>query len=268
MILSCVFLVVFILSKSDNANTDQESIPYISEYHPSKDENLSILLLGCDQAESLPDLALLLYYDAPQGILYPIVLPTVTISTVNDRTDTLQGHYDYEGMRGGVNAMKSLFSIELDRFGRLQKAGIANMVDFLGGLPYHLPNDRVIGGDTILKGEQLLDGRRVASLLLSKNNNSLCNYKLQSELITKLIKNSFHDKLVERYEQFVSAFFYNTETNLNQYDFAKRQTGFLNRLKLDSVVTTELIVEGEYNHNFTEFYPDEESIKKVTALFE
>lgn len=142
------------------------------------------------------------------------------------------------------------------------------MVDFFGGLPYHLPNDRVIGGDTILKGEQLLDGRRVASLLLSKNNNSLYDYKLQSELITKLIKNSFHDKLAEQYEQFVRAIFYNTETNLNQYDFAKRQTGFLNRLKLNSIVTTELIVVGEYNNDFTAFYPDEESIKKVTALFE
>ncbi len=268
MVLGSVFLVILILSKSNNVNVKQEAIPYISEYHPSREESLAVLFLGCEEAESLPDVAVLLYYDAPQGIIYPIVLPTITVSTVNQKTDTLQGHYDYEGMRGGVNAIKSLFEIELDRYARLQKVGASNIVDFFGGIPYNLPYDRIIGNETILKGEQLLDGRRVSSLLFSKNKNGSCDCKLQSELISKLLEQGFDKNLVEKYTSFVSAVFYNSETNLNQYDFAKRQTGFLNRLKLDSMVITEIIVEGEYNSNFTSFYPSKESIEKVKSIFE
>ncbi|MFZ2537621.1 MAG: LCP family protein [Oscillospiraceae bacterium] len=268
MVLGSVFLVILILSKAKNANVKQEAIPYISEYHPSREESLAILFLGCDNAESSPDVAVLLYYDAPQGILYPIVLPTVTVSNVNGKTDTLQGHYDYEGMRGGVNAIKAIFGIELDRYARLQKVGASNIVDFFGGIPYNLPYDRIIGTQTILKGEQLLDGRRVSSLLFSKNKNGSCDYKLQSELISKLIEDGFDKNLIEKYTNFVSVIFYNCETNLNQYDFAKRQTGFLNRLKLDSMVTTEILVEGEYNSDFTSFHPSKQSIDKIKSIFE
>ncbi|MEG0693398.1 MAG: hypothetical protein RR444_10000, partial [Oscillospiraceae bacterium] len=86
MVLGSVFLIILILSKANNANVKQPDVPYISEYHPSREESLAILFLGCDQAESPPEVSVLLYYDAPQGIIYPIVLPTVTVSCVNGRT--------------------------------------------------------------------------------------------------------------------------------------------------------------------------------------
>lgn len=266
LVLGIVFLAVLFFSKSKNVNENQENIPYKSEYQSTKEENLAILVLSCEEPESLPDSVTLLYYDAPQGIIYPIVLPSNTVCTTNSRTDTIQGHYDYEGTRGAVNAVNSLFSIEIDKYIRLQKVGTSNIVDFLGGIPYNLSTERTIGNETILKGEQLLDGRRVCSLLFAKNDNNICDYKLQSELITKLLESSINKKLVDKYTNFVSTIFYNCETNLNQYDFAKRQTGFISKLKLDSMVTKETIIHGQYNMDYTAFNVSKDSINTINSL--
>lgn len=266
MVLSSIFLLVLIFSKTDNASVKQEDIPYISDYSPSIDESLAILLLGCEEPQSLPDFSLLVYYDAPHGIVYSIALPSVAVSASSERTDTLQGHYDYAGLHGCMNGVKAMLGIELDRYARFQKAGISNMVDLLGGIPYTLPANITIGNEKLLQGEQLLDGRRVSSLVFAKDDHGSPNTALQSEMLAKLLEQSFDDTLVEKYDSLVSNIFLNCETNLNQYDFAKRQTGFLNKLRLDSLVIEEIIVKGEYNSDFTEFYVSEESIEEIKKL--
>lgn len=267
MVLSSIFLVVLILTKSDSANIEQEAVPYISEYNPSREENLGVLILGCELAESMPEVAVLLYYDAPQGVIYPIVLPSVTVSTLNGKTDTLQGHYDYEGMQGAVNAVKELFNIELDRYIRIQRSGIANAVDFFGGVSHEVSHAQSFSGEAFQGGLQLLDGRRFSAILFDENRLGTTDYTLQSNMIAKLISQSFNESLAMKYDSLLNTIYYNSETNLTQYDFGIRKTGFLNLLKRNEIITSEVILGGEYNSLQSEFYPDKASIGKIKEIF-
>ena len=266
-ILGSIFLVVLILSKANNVNISQEDVPYISEYQPSDEESLGLLLLGCEQADSLPDVAVLFYYNAPQGRIYPIVVPTVTVAQVNGRVDTIQGHYDYAGTRGGVQAVQSAFGIELDRYAQLQKIGVSNVVDFFGGLSYNLPYDTMIGTEQFLKGEQLLDGRRVSAFIFNKVNYALCDYQLQSEIITKLLVQNLDANFIDNHPNFIDLIFNNCETNLNQHDFTSRKTSITNQLLLAQIEVSNLEIEGDYNTDFTEFYPSAKSIEDVRSIF-
>lgn len=267
----CVFGTIFVLfslyTQTEVVDKNKEDIPYISDYTPSRDEDLTILILGCELPASDPSLVMLLDYNAPEGELNIISLPTSLVCTTSaDRVDSLVGHYNYEGIRGCVDAVSNLFSLKDCKYIRIQQNGISNMVDFFGGLPYTITTYKEIAQQQFFPGEQLLDGRRFSTLLLEITPQGVTDNSTQANLVYDLLKRGLSTDLVDKYDSFVKSIFFNCETDLNQLDFAKTKTGFLNRLKLESLAINKHALKGDYENNFTKFYPTPDSFNSISKV--
>lgn len=268
LILGSIFMLFFLYERTSKADTKQENISYTSPYIAKKSESMSILIIGCERISTPPKLMLLLTYDAPNGTLYLSVLPPKTLSTIEVKQDTLVGHYDYEGIRGGVNAVKSLLVTDVDRYARLDRTGISNLIDFLGGIEYEVKEDiKFVDLDgnceEFNKGKQLLDGRRVSALLFHDKEYGMVDTELQSELTLLLMQQKFNQTFATKFPNFISAIFYNTETNMNQYDFALRQKGIIDKLQKNALTIKALPLDGQYNSDNTEFTPEDKSIEAI-----
>lgn len=261
-ILGGFYMLMLTYQRDKLASEEQEGVPYSgdnrSDYHPGKGESLTLLLLGVSEPASLPEISALFYYNAPQGSLSIITLPAATVcENKAGRIDSLRGHYDYEGLAGGVNAINGLFSIESEKYIRMQKIGFANMTDFFGGLPHETESGEEI----------LLDGRRLSDMIFAEAAKPhTSNPAVQAELMSLLLKKGFTSTLLPQYEAFINAVFYNAETNLNQTDLARRQTGFLSRIKQDSLIIKNYTLKGKYNSDYSAFYPNEESLKEIKEV--
>lgn len=267
----CVFGTLFALfsiyTQTEVVDKSKDDIPYVSEYNPSRDEDLTILLIGVELPTSDPSLVALLDYNAPKGEFNIISLPTSLVCTTSiGREDTLVGHYNYEGIRGCVDAVSNLFSLSNCKYMRIQQNGISNMVDFFGGLPYTVTTYKEVNTQQFFPGEQLLDGRRFSTLLLEITEYGISDNTTQADLLHDIITRGFSIELVDKYDSFVKSIFFNCETDINQLDLAKSKTGFLNRLKLESLVIEKYSLKGDYSNNHTEFYPIDTSFNSIAKI--
>lgn len=262
LILGGFLLLFMVYVKTAQAEAIRHDVTAEDRYHPEQSESLGLIVIGCDQAEDLPGLVQLIYYDAPAGTVFVVGISPAAVCTLNSREDTLAGHYDYEGIRGTVNGVSKIIGFDADRYLRIQRKGISNLVDYLGGIPYDLPEPRMADGYEILPGPQLFDGRRTAALLFSGGNPDT---EFQADLTFGLIQNGLNEKLGEKYDSFVQAVFFNSESNLNQYDFVSRKRGLTGMLETGTLTVRKLTLSGTYSDDETKFYPDPESAASIAA---
>lgn len=267
VVMGCLLLLFLLYMKTTaQAEAVKKDVPYEESYQPGKDESLEVVLLGCEEAESLPELVLLFAYDAPKGIVKVVGIPSRVICTVDDRTDTLAGHYDYEGVRGAVNAVRSLLSQDVDRYLRTQRTGLSNLVDFLGGVELNPEGELHVGGLTLSPGRQLLDGRQVTEFTFVKDSYQCTDVDFQVRLVSGLLEQRFRQRLTEGYDAFTDAIFYNCESNLSRYDFVQRKRGFTSYCRDGNLVIQSMVVEGEYNFDRSMFTADIESVESITEF--
>lgn len=232
-----------------------------------KRQNLAWVLIGCREAADAPGLIVAGYYDAQQGSVRAVVVPAEAVATQAGRTDTIAGHYDYEGVRGAVNAAEALLSCEILRYFRITSGGIATVSDFLGGVEYTLTQDVVMDGQRFLAGEQLLDGRRIAAFLFATEEQGVPDTGLQAELIGNLLEEGIAGGLSGRMLQLTQLLLEDTETNLSQYDFVMRTERMEELLEAQALHTEVLALEGEYNEDQSIFTPYAASLEAAQAIF-
>lgn len=260
---------LLLVKAAEPADTPQDDVPYFTEENkPGRRENLTAVVFGCREAESLPELVEVLYYDAPNSELTFFLLPPETVCTLDGRTDTIQGHYDYEGMSGGMKAVGALLGADIDRYLRIQKKGVGNMVDYFGGMNYEVSENITIDGQRILAGEQLLDGRRFSAFFFQTDEYGAVDPVLQAEFTGKLLRSGLDRDLAKDYPGLASAVFYNCETNLNQYDFAIRQQGFTGSIGMGKLQVKTVVLDGAYNEDHSRFAPSEQSLQSLSALLQ
>lgn len=282
-----IFMLFYKYIQTVGVSDGKKDVPYKADtknnqYIPKKEESMNLLLIGCEEIHLAPKMMMVITYNAVEGELMLTPLPPSAVATVGVREDTLSGHYDYEGIRGGVNAVKSLLVTDIDRYARLDKAGIADLIDFLGGIECELKAGVVCtyedGSTEVLsRGKQLLDGRRAAALMLCNSaqysstedeyeKNSLI--LRQGELSSRLLRQRMNSRLCGKLPDLIQAFFYNAETNLNQYDFAIRQKGLdklLDEHRL-TIVLNSLKGEQVKDYSSNNFVPDNQSIRELSRI--
>lgn len=280
ILLSSTFMMFYIVSQKlfdKEATANKKDVPFDNTYADHifrTEENLTTLVIGCDEITSLPTLFLLCKYNAIDGNVTTTVLPPQTVITVQTRKATLVEHYDYEGILGATRAVKSLTLSPVDRYIRFDKTGIANIFDFLGGVNFNIEKPFTIKEYNFQVGKQSLDGKRIAQILLKPNETNE-DLILKNQLISSFLKEHFNASLIEKFSSFQSAFFYNATTNINQYDFAFRQKGIFNRLSSESLVIKDEIIQGVFKIDNdvpvfepAEQKPPEEPISESQAIKE
>ncbi len=261
VVLGSCLLLFLLYMKAAQAEAVKNDVTVPLRYHPASSESLQILMLACEEPEDPPELILLWDYDAPEGVLTVIGIPSRTVCVWNGRRDTLAGHYDYEGVRGALNGVNTLFCIHGDRYLRVEEQGLAGLIDCLGGIEYTLETDETLGGRSLSAGTHLFDGHQAAELLLWSQ--PLPDTALQTRLAALAAERGLTESLSSRYDAFAQTFFASCETNLSQYDFLSRKKGACAWME-DGLQVRSCLLEGAYSGS--EFTPSPESLRAISAI--
>lgn len=263
VILSALFLLFMLYTRTAKVETVEPDVP--KEHIVTAKENMTLLLLASDNITNPPELILLASYRAPQGQLSLLLLPPETVCQREGRTDTLEGWYDYEGVRGCLNSVNTLLNVDIQRYLRTDGNGLAALIDFLGGVEYEIPGDFTIGSEQFYAGRQLLDGRRLKTLLFFPDSYGAAEVARQRELTSLLAESRLNESFAGEYDRFTATLFDCCETNLSQFDFLERREGFTSHLRNHSLALSTLSLEGDYSANHTRFTPDSTSIRDIQS---
>lgn len=262
VLLMCIFLLFFLFGSfgiSEQANVNQDEVPYVIDYIPKSQENINILIIASEEIELTPSMFMVFKYDAINAEISLVPLVNDTVLNKGVKKTTIQKEYDYEGIHGATKAVETLLLCEIDRYIRVNSQGVANLIDYLGGVKYDFTEGINCKDIWFTEGKQLLDGRRVASIICNQD-----DLYIKADVLKTFFSQHFNKDL--EYNKFASAIFYNVETNLNQYDFAMRQKGAIAAMGNEtlSIILSEL--NGEYNQ-YDEFIANKESLEQVINSF-
>lgn len=259
VVLGSCLLLFLLYMKAAQAEAIKNDVTVPIPYTPDPSEDLQMLTIGSEAPEDLPELLLLWDYDAAEGELTVIGIPSRTVCVWNGRRDTLAGHYSYEGVRGVLNGVNTLFGVHCDRYMRASSEGIASLIDWMGGVEYVLDAETVLGGRSLSEGTHLFDGRQTAGLLLYSE--PLPDVALQTRLAALAAQQKLDRRMADRYGGLTEAFFASCETNLSQYDFLARERG-LCRWMGEGLKVHSYVLDGAYS--LDEFTPSPDSVRTIS----
>lgn len=220
-----IVIVDFTIDKIEPEAAEQAS--ETMTYQPTKEEDLTILITVTELKSEPADIFCLARISPHDNSVSLAILPKETISTIGSKVGTLEELYDYGGINGAKEAVENLFFIDIDRTIQFDNQGLAAVIDYLGGVPFTLPetisfseNGKTI---TISEGRQLIDGSRFCLLLRSE-------YALP--LIVSLGAQSLTYQI--DFEELVSYIGENSSSTLTAYDAATHKAGWNQMIRMQN----------------------------------
>lgn len=265
--------VVALLDFSEPADTSQPNIPK-ETYQPDKEENMTLLLMfGADRTKP-PTTYQLLCFTPETRKIEVVPLPPELEATVNIRTDTLYGHYDYGGVDAACQAVQNALRITVNRYLVLDLESFAAMADYFGGLQYEVPEDinyfdpMFEGLQSLKKGFQLLDGMKLRILLRNPASYQEDMPEQRGTFLVEAINQCLDETIAENGEALFTAAVNETVTNLNHFDYTKREEALSYIAESDTEKAELLVLEGtwDFTRKGKRFTPSPESKGVVQTL--
>lgn len=263
LIFGIIFLAAYLLvikpeTPVDSSNSD---VLIEDEYLPDEKDDMSVLLVGCKEQNLTPQFYMLMKFDAVREQVEIVPLPKEAYVTVNVKTKTLEGHYTFGGVRNAVNAAANLFLIDVDRYIRIDQAGIKTMVDYFGGFRFTLQSSVKTDSYDLKAGEQLLDGNRVSELLMKGEPG------LNAELMAAYFSTCWNRDSLSRLKHYTQTLFEVSDTDLTREDI-QFQINPINQLFRKEGDKTEVFyLEGSYSQKRDIFTPDKDSVERIAEVF-
>lgn len=263
LIFGSIFAIAYlVIIKSDTpANTSNSDIPIEDDYVPDEKDDMTVLLVGCVQQNLSPQFYMLLKFDAVENQVDILSIPKETNVTVNVKTKTLAGHYEFGGMQNSVKAAANLLLIDVDKYIRMDQAGIKEMVDYFGGIQFDLPNAVQTESYTLKAGEQLLDGIRVAELMLKGDT------ELNAKLMATYITSGWNKESLSRLSHYTETLFEISDTDLTKEDIQFHIKPINQLFKKETDKAKVFLLNGTYSDHKDTFDPDTESVEKIKDVF-
>ncbi|WP_270739263.1 LCP family protein [Massilioclostridium coli] len=233
---AAVILIVMIQSQ-----TKEESPTTQYVYQASKDEDLTTLLIFTPSRGGEAERFLLLHISAMQNRISIAELPITMKTTVNGKTDTISGMYDYGGAFYAVRGVSEKLEITIHRYMRIDYNGLIQIVDYLGGMAY-TPSEMVEtiwedGSMTVIQPvEQMIDGRRF--LALAKQGDI-------AQLLSILCQQQINKEFEEKLDDFYSTLMNETDSNCSSLDYELRKFGWKQMLRQETAEFTIIPIESD-----------------------
>lgn len=200
-----------VILRNEQAGNTVTQLPVTEEYIPKQGDELTLAVMGCKDRAKTPQLFFLIRFDPMSSRCTVIELPDSTLVSTDGSKKTLADHYDYGGTEYCTQVISDLFLLEQPvYYVRVDPLGIQKMVDFFSGFQYYVPQELLTDDYHFEEGEQLLDGRRVGSLLFSPA------FSQRADLMTVFFRNSLTQRLAYQLDDFYDLLFSQTDTNLNR----------------------------------------------------
>lgn len=207
----------YLIAHADRqADSSLSNLPIEDHYSPSVKDNLTVVFLGCPERNEVPSCYLVCKLDVLQSRCSILSIPPNTLATVNVSEKTVTEHYRYGGPQEAADACANLLLLEADAYVRLNTDGIRTLTDFFSGVEWTFTEVFTTKQYTYPVGKQLIDGNRMADLLLNDD------FSEKGELFARLIDLHFAASFPNRSDAFYSLFFEMADTTLNRAILNKR----------------------------------------------
>lgn len=267
--------VVALIDTSQPVDHSQSDVPKES-YQPDREENMTLLLMFGADRTTPPTSYQLLCFTPETRKIEVVPLPPELESTVNIRTDTLYGHYEYGGVDMACQAVQNALKITVNRYLILDMDSFGAMVDQCGGLSYQVPKDinyfdeLFDGLQSLQRGLQMLDGEKLRILLRNPEEYQENMPQIRGEFLVTVINSCFDQSFVEKSEDLFTAAVNETTTNLNHFDYTKREEALRYIAESEEEKAELLLLDGtwETTRKGKRFTPSRESKEVIQNLLQ
>lgn len=235
-------------------------------YIPDEQQSITVLAIGCRERGDPAAAFALIRLDAPGRKIYVSALPPETLATVNIKTDTLTGFYDYGGAQMAEEAVQNAYGVYINRYVRVSMSAFCTLFDLLGGVEFAPPYDAAFRVQENLSppsaGKQLLDGKRAYELFAAPGTDELDQVHLQTQILGAFIDQHLTSRAVKASESLFDAMINRVDTDVTRYDYSFRVEA-LEAAASSQDKVKEVLVQGE---NTSEgFVPERGTLAEFSA---
>ncbi len=173
-IISLMFLFLITTVHPDSPQEVMQQATVEEEpYLPDEKDALTVLLFGTDSDDAVAGTYILARFDPVGHRVSVAVFPPQTLLTSGRREETLSEAYRYGGARYTRDALAEHLNLPIHRYARISLSGFVTAAQAVGSIEFDLEEELVLSdGDfpvQLYPGRQLLDGRKVAALIGSRD---------------------------------------------------------------------------------------------------
>lgn len=222
------------------------------DFRPTKEHNFNGLFMLSDDSEDIPELFVLITYNAVDNRLAYIPFPA-TISMSSDGR-TLPNIYAAQGGEKALEVLEEVIGVKCDFFLNMDRMGFITMASSFGNLEYEVPkNIIVIDGDvqqTINAGKQRLDAETVFRLMMLADFGEGESFRFNciGEMMTGLINQNY--RVLDGNSQVMDSFFNiitdSSQSNLTEELYRSRKAAMLNTAAYGVSPAEYYVPYGEY----------------------
>ncbi len=222
------------------------------DFRPTKEHNFNGLFMLSDDKGDMPELFILITYDAVDNRLTYIPLPSSISMSTEGRT--LSNVYAAQGGVKAIEVLEESIGVTCDFYLNMDRQGFITMLSSFGNLEYEVPKSMIIvdgeAQQTFNAGKQRLDAESIFRLLMLADFGEGESFRFNciGEIMTGLINQNY--RVLDGNSQIMDSFFYHivdsSETNLTDELYRSRKAALLNTAAYGVSPAEYYVPYGEY----------------------
>lgn len=200
-----------VLNQDETVDSIVSNVPIVDDsYTPTAEDNLTVVFMANTEQNLSPSCYLLLHFNAVTNQCTVMSIPPNTQVSLDNTAKTVEECYRWGGMERAAQAISSYFALDNAYYLRTDYEQLQAFGDYFSGVTYTLEQEITTDEFHFQAGKQLLDGARMASLLLSGE------FTGKAELMQTFLLSHMNADLMNRLESFYDFLFAHADTSLNR----------------------------------------------------
>jgi len=222
------------------------------DFRPSKEYNLNGLFMLSDAETDIPELFIMIAYNAVENRLVYIPFPA-SISMSSDGR-TLPNVYAAQGGEKVLEVLNDAIGVEFDFYIKMDRKAFISLVSGFGNLQYELFNTIIVhDGDvaqTINAGKQRLDSETIFRLIMKADFGEGESYRFNciGTILSDLINQNF--RVLDGNSQVMDSFYMliadHSQNNITEELYRTHKAAFLNSAMYGNSPAEYYVPYGEY----------------------
>lgn len=249
------YSVFYLKSNEQNVDMQVDDIPINNYYSPKLEDNLTIVFMPCEQENSNPSSYFLMHFNVIPNNCTVVEINKNTYTSYLDMNKSIDDFYKYGGMKIASGAVTNMFLLDSTIYIKMTIEQIKSFCDYFSGFTFNLNNDIQTDMFSFQKGNQSMDGLRIASLILDDK------FDQKSELISSFLNLQLNKELPKKLDGFYDFLYQTSTTNLSRVKLSEINKPIIRFFRKSDNKFIPFYLDTVLKNNF--YYPNSNTIKTI-----
>ena len=223
------------------------------DFRPDASHSFTLLSMIADDAGSMPQLFIMVSYNAVENTVVFIPLPNGI--SVPDSERTLPNVYAAQGGAGAVKAVAQATGITCDGYICFDRAGLLRLISSFGNVQYDVPKTMIVTDgavrDAFNAGEQIFSPEAMFRYMYLADFSEGESYRFSmiGDVLAQLINQNYRHTdgtMLDNYFKIITEV---CDTDLTQELFSSKKAALLNTVEYGSDIAEFYVPYGEYGED-------------------